>query len=139
MLSHLARSNLLRGYNLSIPTGQAMCDGFGLTPLTPAELTSGEDPTIASILTSAYFHHRTPLWYYVLREAAVQQSGQRLGALGSRIVAETLIGLLKQDPNSYLSNRHDAAVKNNGIDVKPGAGGVIKNLHDLLRFAKYPL
>jgi hypothetical protein len=57
----------------------------------------------------------TPLWYYILREAehygvlSVQDEGptigfggQHLGPVGSRIVAETFIGLLWNDSNSYL-------------------------------------
>ena len=98
---------------------------------------AGEDPAIADVVKEAYFHHRTPLWYYVLREAMVQQSGERLGEVGSRIVCETMVGSLKQDANSYLNNRSDAAVKVNGIDVKPGPGGVIRTLSDLLKFAGF--
>ena len=45
-----------------------------------------------------------PLWYYVLREASVQASGRHLGAVGGRIVAEVLLGLLEKDPSSYLRN-----------------------------------
>ena len=51
---------------------------------------------------------RTPLWYYVLREADVQAEGRHLGAVGSRLVAETLLGSLKRDPDSYLNSRHPA-------------------------------
>lgn len=55
-----------------------------------------------------------PLWYYVLREAewygatndpndpAIGFGGQHLGPVGSRIVAETLIGLLWLDKGSFL-------------------------------------
>ena len=54
-----------------------------------------------------------PLWYYVLREAeywgatdpnadGVAFGGQHLGPVGSRIVAETLIGLLWTDKSSLL-------------------------------------
>lgn len=58
----------------------------------------------------------TPLWYYILREAeyygvtkdpnepGVGLGGQHLGPVGSRIVAETLIGLLWYDRNSFLHN-----------------------------------
>jgi hypothetical protein len=45
----------------------------------------------------------TPLWYYVLKEAQVQQNGERLGEVGGRIVAEVLLGLLDGDPLSFLS------------------------------------
>ena len=136
VLANLARSNLFRGYSLSIPTGQAICDGFGVQWLSPSVILDGEDAAIAEVVERAYFHHRTPLWYYVLREATVQQNGERLGEIGSRLVAETMIGSLKQDPNSYLNNLNDPAVKTNGIDVKPGAGGRIRRLIDLLRFAE---
>ena len=34
LLQHLAQRNLLRGYLLSIPTGQAMADGMQTKPLT---------------------------------------------------------------------------------------------------------
>jgi hypothetical protein len=135
VLSHLARSNLFRGYSLSIPTGQAIADACGVEALTARELLDGEDTDIADALKAGYFHRRTPLWYYVLREAAVQQGGARLGELGSRLVAETVVGLVKGDPNSYLNNRHDPAVRHNGIDVRPGAGGLIQSLRDLLVFA----
>lgn len=135
VLGHLARSNLLRSKNLSIPIGQAVADAFGIIPLTPAEILAGEDPAIADVLRAYSFQHRSPLWYYVLREAMVQQNGERLGEVGSRIVCETVIGLIKNDPSSYLFHHHDVAVRANGIDVKPGAGGVINEIADILRFA----
>ena len=136
VLANLARSNLFRGYSLSIPTGQAIADGFGVCFLSPADILDGEDPAIADVVERAFFHHRTPLWYYVLREATVQQGGQRLGEVGSRIVAETMIGSLKQDANSYLNNSSDPAVEPNGIDVTPGPNGLIGSLVDLLKFAQ---
>jgi hypothetical protein len=46
---------------------------------------------------------KTPLWCYILREAQVQTEGASLGVVGSRIIAETIVGLLKKDPNSFLS------------------------------------
>lgn len=45
----------------------------------------------------------TPLWIYVLKEAEVRANGNSLGELGSRIVVETQIGLLRNDPKSYLN------------------------------------
>ena len=55
-----------------------------------------EDGAVERLLRSP------PLWYYVLREAAARASGDRLGPVGGRIVAEVLIGLLEADPHSYL-------------------------------------
>ena len=53
-------------------------------------------------MTEGRFHHETPLWWYVLREAELQTGGARLGAIGSRIVAEVIVGLLEADRFSYL-------------------------------------
>jgi hypothetical protein len=46
----------------------------------------------------------TPLWYYVLKEAAVFASGQHLGPVGGRIVGEVIIGLMLTDRNSWLAS-----------------------------------
>jgi hypothetical protein len=46
---------------------------------------------------------QAPLWYYILKEAELAPySGKQLGPVGGRIMAETLVGLLQRDPNSYL-------------------------------------
>lgn len=45
----------------------------------------------------------TPLWFYLCREGVKHNKGERLGYVGSIIVAETLIGLLQADPDSYLN------------------------------------
>jgi hypothetical protein len=47
--------------------------------------------------------NKTPLWYYVLREAAVLSDGNQLGPVGGRIVAETFVRMLKRDASSYLN------------------------------------
>jgi hypothetical protein len=39
----------------------------------------------------------------VVKEAQVRGAGNRLGPVGSRIVADTMIGLLRADPGSYLN------------------------------------
>ncbi|MDY6811441.1 MAG: peroxidase family protein [Actinomycetota bacterium] len=132
ILGHLAKSNLVRGYSLSIPTAQACCEAMGVKPMTIGQMGgTGESPAVTEVLETTALGQRTPLWYYILREAAVQQGGERLGELGSRIVCETIIGSLKSDPNSYL-NATDLAVTPLGVDV---GGTVIRTLSDLLNHA----
>ncbi len=46
---------------------------------------------------------KAPLWFYVLREAQLLAGGEHLGPVGGRIVGETLLGLLRSDPQSYLT------------------------------------
>jgi hypothetical protein len=50
--------------------------------------------------------NQTPLFYYLLREAEVIEDGLRMGQLGSRIIAETLCGLLEQDETSIVHQRN---------------------------------
>ena len=47
------------------------------------------------------FSHETPLWFYILAEAEIQGNG-KLGVVGSRIVAETIVQLLFFSENSIL-------------------------------------
>ena len=64
--------------------------------------------------------------------------GNTLGAVGSTVVAETLIGFVKHDPNSYLRNQHHDAVTAAGI-VCPGSADPVATIADLLSFAGAPI
>jgi hypothetical protein len=101
---HLAKRNLLRGYLLSLPTGEAVARELAIRPLTRAELLRNTPAGVRSALTSPQLSGRTPLWYYVLKEAEVLTGGSALGPVGSRLVAETIIGLIRHDPDSFLSS-----------------------------------
>jgi hypothetical protein len=92
----LAQRNLLRQLTWNLPSGQAIAAAMGVDQLLASDLTD---------LASVYkpFATSTPLWYYILAEAKVAAGGQNLGPVGGRIVAETLIGLLRGDPTSYLN------------------------------------
>jgi hypothetical protein len=94
----LAERNLLRGKALGLPSGQAVARRMGL----PEDLVlTGDSLGLPDNLKDT-FSERTPLWYYILKEAKVLQAGQRLGPVGGRIVAEVFLGLLKGDPFSFL-------------------------------------
>jgi hypothetical protein len=92
----LPQRNLLRHLTWGLPSGQRLARAMG------ADVLTGDD--LADIKgVYAPFGSNTPLWYYVLAEARAVNDGERLGPVGGRIVAETLIGLLRADPTSYLS------------------------------------
>ena len=132
----LAVRNLLRGYLLRMPTGQAVATAMGLTPMTAEEIEevaaevtppAGQESQL-DVLRSSGFSERTPLWYYILAEAAFHAKGKHLGPVGSTIVAEVLIGLIEETENSILRNpiwEPTLPMKNNGKFT----------LEDLLRFA----
>jgi hypothetical protein len=92
----LPQRNLLRQLTWSLPSGQAIAAAMGADPLTPADL--GD---IAAVYVP--FGTSTPLWYYILAEARIAAGGLNLGPVGGRLVTETLIGLLRADPASYLN------------------------------------
>lgn len=74
---------------LRLPSGQSVARAMGLEPLTIEE--------------AGYFSDNTPLWYYILHEAFDQNDGERLGAVGSRIVSEVIIGMIQGDKTSFLN------------------------------------
>lgn len=69
-LRSLASRNLERHLKHKLASGQAIATEMGYTPLS-AEHTE--------VLKDLNFHESTPLWWYILKEALVQQNGQRLG------------------------------------------------------------
>jgi hypothetical protein len=64
-----------------------------LQPMAPSDLAE---------LRPFRLDERTPLWFYILKEAKIEANGARLGPVGGRIVAEVFIGLLQGDHNSFL-------------------------------------
>jgi len=92
----LPQRNLLRQLTWGLPSGQAVAQAMGVPALAAADLAD-----IGSVY--APFATSTPLWYYILAESKIAAGGLNLGPVAARIVAETLIGLLRADPSSYLS------------------------------------
>ena len=80
----LALLDLLRGRALGLPSGEAVAAHMGASR------------------SDLGLEGPTPLWYYLLKEAEVDNNGVRLGPAGATIVAEVLVGLLAGDPASYL-------------------------------------
>jgi len=95
----LAARDLERGQGTGLPSGEAVADLVGAPVLTDDELD----------LRRHGWEGETPLWLYILREAAVRHAGDRLGEVGGRIVGEVLHGLIAADPQSYLSTEPDWA------------------------------
>ena len=91
----LPQRNLLRQLTWSLPSGQAVAAAMGVPVLAATDLAD-----IGSVY--APFATSTPLWYYILAESKVAAGGLNLGPVAARIVTETLIGLLRADPTSYL-------------------------------------
>jgi len=140
--ANLAQRNLLRGLSMGLPSGQAVARAMGVKPIADEDLrvgkavvadTAGNKPLVT---LDKVFADNAPLWFYVLAEAqhefvqrATAPGGKkdeepvRLGTVGGRIVAETLIGLLWADGSSYLRQ---------APNWKPDK---IRSMGDLIHFA----
>lgn len=105
LMAVLATRNLRRGLALGLPSGQGMANFFGVPALTAVQLKDGLPAAEKALLDldSGLLSKKTPLWYYVLREAAVLGGGNQLGPVGARIVCETFARIIKRDPGSYLN------------------------------------
>jgi nucleoid-associated protein YgaU len=101
--ARLAVRNLLRGYRLRLPTGQAVADLLGLPALTKDDvLAAAGSADQVTALEDGGFASRTPLWFYLLAEARHHHGGDRLGPVGSTLVAEVLVGLVRRSEDSIL-------------------------------------
>jgi Animal haem peroxidase len=92
---NLAYRNLTRARMVSLATGQQMValmksKGVTVKPLTKAQIRDGSGAATLETLTKKQLARvvtDTPLWFYILREAELNQG--RLAGVGARIVAET--------------------------------------------------
>ena len=138
LAAKLAIRNLLRGYQLRMPTGQAVArvlqeklQGVRDIPvLTKTQIrNAAASDKQREVLKDSGLDERTPLWYYILAEAESLRDGRRLGPVGSTIVAEVLVGLVCRSPDSILAPGSNW--KPNLPSEEPGEF----TLHDLLNYA----
>jgi len=105
----LATRNLMRGNVFLLPGGEKVAQHMKIDGYDP-------DPVLDKVETLGLGRDGVPLWLYILAEAEVigreetggnRTKGEGLGPVGARIVAETIIGLLEYDEDSYLgANRN---------------------------------
>jgi Animal haem peroxidase len=119
----LPQRNLLRQLTWSMPAGQDVARTIGVTPLKEQDFAE-----LKQFKTD--MQARTPLWYYVLKEAELVNDGLHLGPVGGRIVGEVLIGLLQLDSNGYLQRQPSWQ------PTLPSATPGTWTITDLLRFAR---
>ena len=126
----LPQRNLIRGFELGLPTGQNVAKAMGIKPLTDDQIVIGkavDNPSGDDVLGNlsylkqfSAFLGNCPLWTYILAEAAITQTSvsipvvggkkittPQLGPVGGRIVAEVFLGMLFGDNDSYLSAEPD--------------------------------
>lgn len=119
----LATRNLRRGQSFLLPSGESVAACM--------ERDDAEINDVKNLIRNVSQAHNinldngTPLWFYILAEAEEigrvdnggSKPGEGLGPVGGTIVAETLIGLLELDEESYLGHNRDWAptLGSNGV------------------------
>ena len=103
----LAVRDLQRGHGVGLPSGEAVARHLGVTPLTSDQVG----------LHARDWKGETPLWYYILREADTISSGDRLGPVGGRIIAEVIVTLLNHDPTSVRFADRDWKPRRSLLDL----------------------
>lgn len=141
----LASRNLRRGYTMRLPAGQTIARrmkkkkglGHEIT-IHPNEKLVVGDKSFEQFLDEQRAERElpsdlgAPLWFYVLAEAKIEKDGEKLGNLGSRIVAEVIIGMLETDSESYL-NAEPNWKPDKAPDKLTDEG--VTTMSDLLKFA----
>jgi len=103
---------LTRGSNSLLPSGEQFAAAFKFPLLRPSQI--HVFPKDEAFFAQAGMKKRTPLWYYLLREAAVEAQPepataidptpiQKLGTIGSRLVAEVIYQVLSADSESIFN------------------------------------
>lgn len=96
-VGNLPHRNLIRSRMVGVVSGEELAEFYGVPhseQVTPGDIVDKNAPQHVLDLFRHDGHFKTPLWYYILKEAEVKYGGQMLGPLGSRLVAEVLAGAL---------------------------------------------
>ena len=108
--SDLAVRTLLRGARAQLASGQEVAAALvaeeRIKPnhqLTGLELSRDSNNTSGSVLKRNALENRTPLFYYILKEAELKGGGITLGPVGSHIAFEVIQSAIEADQDSYLS------------------------------------
>ncbi len=122
IIPSLAERNLLRGWRLQLPNGQAVAKAMGVEPLKEILIGKFQDKIDATNIATnindlrddknnpiTAFKDNCPLWTYCLAETLhhtvvghAEVKSKLLGPVGGRIVAETFAGLFTDDSHSFF-------------------------------------
>lgn len=134
---NLLARNLRRGVQHNLPTAQSAIAGLtalgiAIKPMTKAQIASGNT---AGEIKKGKFDVHTPLWFYTLKEAEVMGRGQRLGPLGSHIVAGTIIGLILRGSDPVWDAKGSHEGRWHPVDGPRVSGQLVDSFSAFLRAA----
>lgn len=137
VIRNLLARNLRRGVQHNLPSAQQVVTrlnklGLSVNLMTKAQIASGET---AGEIKAAKFDTHTPLWFYTLKEAELLQRGQRLGPVGSHIVAGTIVGLLLRGEGSVWDEKGSNEGRWHPVDGPRVSGQLVDSFPALMRAA----
>ena len=117
-VGNLPQRNLIRGRSIGVVSGEELYDFYtsaaGGPPIVLSNAKLTPDKIAAREACQLFMHDtdsdgnavfKTPLWYYILKEAELHGNSMTLGGLGSRLVAEVVAGAIFYDTDSVYFNR----------------------------------
>lgn len=138
--------NLVRGFQRRIPFGQRLamaCWGKDHKTLSSIDildaLTERRKPEavrerLRATAKELGFDENTPAWLYFLCEAKVIEKGKRVGPTASKIIAASIIRILRQNKDSVL-NYKGGGWKPSQSPLKNRAGEPLDSIRAFLLFA----
>lgn len=116
-VGNLPQRNLIRGRSIGVVSGEELYDFYSSNVGGPPVMLQGPKLKPTDV-APPQFHHlfkhdadahgnpvfKTPLWFYIIKEAELQGGDRTLGALGSRLVAEVVAGGIFYDMESVYFN-----------------------------------
>jgi hypothetical protein len=112
-IGNLPHRNLVRSRQVGICSGEVLAEYYGLIPFAADQIEPRADRRALYMRNEAVTDpskqvFSTPLWYYILREAELSNGSgpnrSKLGPLGSRLVAEVLLGAIAWGEHSILKD-----------------------------------
>ncbi len=130
-VGNLTQRNLVRGRSIGVVSGEELYDFYHSNQGGPPVSLVHPKLTRHEVEPNTAVHHlfthdldaagqpvfKTPLWYYVIKEAGLQGDERTLGALGSRLVAEVVAGAIFYDMESVYFNPQYATMAGTGGTV----------------------
>jgi hypothetical protein len=94
--------NVMRGFFRRISFGQDFARAYGIPPLSARQVLSAIPKTARPAAAAAGLGQSTPAWLYFMCEADVLEAGERVGPTASRIIADSITGLIRHHGGERL-------------------------------------
>ena len=92
--------DLLKGKQSQLPSGQSISNRMNIKPICKKLMKKYDHNCL---MEKNNFLENTPLLLYILKESEIYKKGLQLTGVGGIIVAEVILSILCDNPNSYIN------------------------------------